>query len=192
MDNPVVLSHDPGDGSATCPDPQSHPVSLLEGQGGGGRPRRGRPEGGDLKYPTGVGGGPPGLVPRPSRWLVDLSRPSVPLGNAARWLRGVWQLWGAAPCAHVRRPVGRPSALKCEGAPGEISGAFCGPICWSHLYCGVASLKQGQEMAREAICSELDDPNFRYQYIHRKRKDSPLPSCGTDIYPGKYILETFA
>ena len=116
--------------------------------------------GAHLNHPTGVGGGPPRIVPRPSRWLEDLSRPSVPLGNAARWLRGVWQLWGAAPCAHVRRPVGRPSALKCEGAPGEISGAFCGPICWSHLYCGVASLKQGQEMAREAICSELDDPNF--------------------------------
>ena len=40
--------------------------------------------GGHLKYPTGVGGGPSGLVPRPSRCPEDLSRPSVRLGLSPR------------------------------------------------------------------------------------------------------------
>ena len=45
-DDPAVSSHDPGDGSATCPDPQSHSAMLLDHRGGDDRRRRGRPGGG--------------------------------------------------------------------------------------------------------------------------------------------------
>ena len=122
-DDPGVSSHDPGDGSATCPDPQSHSVSLLEGLGGGGRPRRGRPErgGGDLKYPTGVGGGPPGLVPRPSRWLENLSRPSVPLGNAASWFGGAVVVVGGGT---LRARASASLAAKRFAVCGSASGSF--------------------------------------------------------------------
>ena len=40
MDNPVVSSHDPGDGSATCPDPQSHLATCPDPQSHSGKPAR--------------------------------------------------------------------------------------------------------------------------------------------------------
>jgi len=65
--DPAVWSHDPGDGSATCPDPQSHSVTVLEERGGGGGWRRGRP---------GVGGGGtrrtlPAAAVDPAVWSPD-------------------------------------------------------------------------------------------------------------------------
>ena len=100
VEDPAVWSPDPGDGLRTCPDPQSHSVTILEGRGGGAALQRGCPgggRGGHLYDPTGVGGGPRGLVPRPRRWLEDLSRPSVPLGHNPRGSGGQWQAAEGTP-----------------------------------------------------------------------------------------------
>ena len=73
----AVWSCDPRDGLATCPEPQSHSSTVVEGRGGGGGRWRGRPGGG--------GGGT--LVARPVAAVV----------------RGVWSC--APPDGHARKLV---------------------------------------------------------------------------------------
>ena len=53
---------------------------------------------------------PPALVPQPRQWLVDLSRPSVPLGLSPRGSGGRWQpaqgTPGSGEGGHLNDPTG--------------------------------------------------------------------------------------
>ena len=70
----------------------TRPASGCSGgavAGGEGAARGGRE--GHQEDPTGGGGGPRGLVPRPRRWLGDLAQPSVPLPHGPRAAGRRWR-----------------------------------------------------------------------------------------------------
>ena len=97
--------------SMACP--RTHSGTIREVVAGGGGAARGG-EGRHLQYLTGGAGGPLRLVPRPPRWLGDLSRPSVPLGHGSRGAGWQWRAvegrGGAGGVAHLRGDIGRARA----------------------------------------------------------------------------------